>query len=147
MHEAAVKSLVRSAFARLQTEVRGAMPVLAKRTLAWMSQLARSPHPETYFTRLVFPVLLLPWWIDKTLRRTPDKAFHADLLYSTINGYYYIRLIDNLMDGHPPGDATLLPAAAFFHTQFQLGYQRHFEHGHPFWQIFAREWFRSADMI
>jgi hypothetical protein len=74
-------------------------------------------------------------------------AFHADVLYSTINGCYYVRLIDNIMDGHEPDNATLLPAAAFFRTQFQLTYQRHFERDHVFWDVFSREWLRSSEAI
>jgi hypothetical protein len=62
-----------------------------------------------------------------------------------VNGYYYIRLLDNLMDGHATVELKLLPAAGFFHTQFQMAYQRYFEHSHPFWDFFARTWFYSAE--
>jgi hypothetical protein len=103
-------------------------------------------HPaESYFMHpLAFPALLLPWWLEKTLS-TPTDALQADLAYSTINGYYYIRLIDNLMDGHATIERQLLPAINFFHTQFQMSYQHYFPHNHPFWQLFNATWLHSAE--
>lgn len=116
--------------------------------MAWMARVAGSPQLQACFTRPdAFPVLLLPWWLGKRLERTPDPDLHGDVVYSTINACYYVRLIDNIMDGHRPGDATLLPAAAFFHMQFQLTYQRHFRGDHPFWEVFSREWVLSSEAI
>ncbi len=87
MYGHGLKTLIGSVFARLRSELRAAGPALAERALAWMAELAGSSHLEACFTRPeAFPVLLLPWWLGKTLRRAPDMAFHADVLYSTING-------------------------------------------------------------
>jgi hypothetical protein len=124
-----------------------AAPALAARISDWMRQLARSPHPADYFINPIgFPLLRLPWWLEQTLLAEPARAFQADLVYSTVNGYYYIRLLDNVMDGHASVERTRLPAAQFFHTQFQFAYQRYFEAGHPFWEHFARVWFHSAEV-
>lgn len=148
MYDQALKTLIASAFTRLRSELEAAAPHLAGPPLAWMSRLAGSTRPQAYFTHPEsFPVLLLPWWLEKTLRPTPDAGFQADLVYSTINGYYCIRLIDNVMDRHPPGDAALLPAAGFFHLHFQRPYQRYFPFHHPFGTLFAAESSRFSDTI
>jgi hypothetical protein len=152
--EPPLDGLLTTALARLQAEMQAAAPFLAGQVSAWMKALARTPSPEDYFRNpLSFPLLLLPWWLEQTIRPQPDVAFQADLVFSTVNGYYYIRLLDNVMDGHPVTsgagvgvELTLLPAAAFFHTQFQAAYQRHFGPAHPFWDDFSRLWFRSADV-
>ena len=110
----------------------------------WMNAMHQE-GPANYFKHtLSFPMLLLPWWAEKTIRPRPDTAFQADIVHSTINGYYFIRLIDNLMDGHATVEMDLLPALGYFHTQFQAAYQWHFEHDHPFWEFFKTAWFHSA---
>src|ERR687886_2061201 len=98
-----LKALIRSAFERLEAELHQAMPRMASHVLAWMQRLAGSRPLEAYFLHPdAFPMLLLPWWVEETLPGDPDIDFQADLIFSTINIYYAIRLIDNVMDG----DAT-----------------------------------------
>lgn len=137
--------IIDAALARIQTEMKLAAPYLAQQVSGWMRDLGKG-SPQDYFKHpLGFPMLRFPWWLEKTLHASPDTTFQADLIYSTINGYYYIRLIDNLMDGHATVELKLLPALAFFHTQFQAAYQRHFDHRHPFWECYERVWFQSAE--
>jgi len=146
MNDPQLDDLLTRAIVRLHSEMRQAAPVMAESVWHWMQQLAASDRPEDYFQKpIAFPLLQLPWWLEKTLHPNPTFAFQADLVYSTVNGYYYIRLLDNLMDGHATVELKLLPAAGFFHTQFQMAYQRYFEHSHPFWDFFARIWFYSAE--
>ena len=91
-------------------------------------------------------MLLAPWWVEETLRTRPDPSFQEELIFSTVSGYYYVRLIDNLMDGHQTVERSLLPALGVFHTNFQLPYQRFFPDGHPFWKVFTSSWFGSAEV-
>lgn len=113
-----------------------------------MARLSPTGSAPDYLTQpKMFPTLLLPWWMAKSLDLQLDTAFHADILYSSLNGYYHIRLLDNLMDGHGSTELKILPAAAFFHTQFQFAYQAWFEAHHPFWKIFQDEWFSSAEAV
>jgi hypothetical protein len=93
----------------------------------------------------MFPTLLLPWWFARANGAQPDSGFHRDLVYSSINGYYFIRLVDNLMDGHSSIEDKLLPAAAFFHTEFTQTYTRYFAPSHPFWKFFRKVWFRTNE--
>jgi hypothetical protein len=146
MYDPSLSQLISQAMSRLNTDLAGAAPFMAGQLSGWFEQLSGCRLPEDYFKHpLAFPSLLLPWWAETTITRPPDLAFQADLIYSTINGYYYIRLIDNLMDGHATIELKLLPALNVFHTQFQSAYQRYFIAGHPFWQRFTTVWFRSGE--
>jgi hypothetical protein len=112
-----------------------------------MAHLAGSASPAAYFMHpTAFPSLLLPWWLEHSLHSIPNLAFQADVAYSTINGYYAIRLMDNLMDGHATVELQLLPALNFFQTQFQRAYQPYFPPDQPFWSFFSRTWFHSAEV-
>lgn len=138
--------LVAAAVSRLQHQMARAAPEMAGQVSAWMARLAGNAAPETYFTHpLAFPALLLPWWLEKSLSGQPDASFQADLVYATVNGYYAIRLVDNLMDGHATTEMDFLPALSFFYTAFQAAYRPYFEHNHPFWEFFTTVWLESAE--
>lgn len=146
MYDQRLSLIVDAALLRLVSRMELYAPQMARQVSRWMSDLCQG-SPEDYFKHpLGFPMLLFPWWLEKTLQQNPDTAFQADSVYSTINGYYHIRLIDNLMDRHATVELTLLPALGFFHSQFQTPYQRYFDHRHPFWGFFERVWFRSAEV-
>lgn len=147
MYPLPLSDSVTEAIARLKREMAAAAPIMAGQVSAWQAGLAGQAQPDAYFKHpLAFPSLLLPWWLEESLGRPPDLPFQAELVYSTINGYYYIRLIDNLMDHQATVELSLLPALNFFHTQFQLAYQRYFEPDHPFWSFFSQVWFHSAEV-
>ena len=113
-----------------------------------MKSLSATGDAPDYFVQpRMFPMLLLPWWMAESMGRKPDHGFHSDVVYSTLNGYYYIRLLDNLMDGHGTVELALLPAAALFHSEFLLTYQQYFEADHPFWPIFRSAWFSYSEAI
>jgi hypothetical protein len=147
MDEPQLSQIITVAVTRLRAELSQAAPYLAGQVEPWLLQLAGSNQPADYFRHpLAFPALLLPWWLEQTIHPQPDPAFQADLAYSTINGYYYIRLIDNLMDGHATVELALLPALGFFHSQFQLIYQHYFAADQPFWDFFITTWLQSAEV-
>lgn len=146
MYDPALSRLITGAAVRLQNELGQAGPFMAEQVDHWIKQLVGTGKPENYFMHpLAFPALLLPWWLEKTMVDMPDSDLQANLVYSTINGYYYIRLIDNLMDNHATTELKLLPALGFFHTQFQTVYYGYFEAGHPFWDLFKTVWFQSGE--
>jgi hypothetical protein len=147
MYDPELSSLIKTAISRTHTELKQATPFMASQVIPWQRQLSGTDQSEDYFTHpLAFPTILLPWWLEKTLHQPPDSAFQFDLVRSTINGYYYIRLIDNLMDGHATVELRLLPVLGFFYTQVQMAYQRHFPHDHPFWDFFTTVSFQSAEV-
>jgi hypothetical protein len=147
VYEPQLNTIITSTITRLHGEMEAAAPFMAGQVSLWLQQLAGSAQPADYFMHPVaFPALLLPWWLEKSLGAAPELPFQADLAYSTINGYYAIRLIDNLMDGHATVELKLLPALNFFQTQFQQVYQPYFAADHLFWAFFSRTWFHSAEV-
>ncbi|MEO7203668.1 MAG: hypothetical protein ABIZ52_01510 [Candidatus Limnocylindrales bacterium] len=111
-----------------------------------MSSLSRGAPLARYFTHpRAFPLLLLPWWLEGSIRASPSREFQRDLVYSSVNGYYAVRLIDDLMDGDKPPPREVIPALQFFHTEFERTYTRYFPFDHPFWEAFIDGWVAGAD--
>ncbi|MBI3797078.1 MAG: hypothetical protein HY268_08935 [Deltaproteobacteria bacterium] len=147
MNDEVLRKIVTEALQRIRAEGERHTPHLAQQILAWIQSLCPDRPVENYWTDPeAFPLLLTPWWLEHTLGQDPDSLFQLDLVYSSINMYYYIRLIDNLMDGDVPTDLHLLPVLGFFHTEFQRPYHRYFNHDHPFWPYFTTLWFHSAEV-
>ncbi|MBV8056204.1 MAG: hypothetical protein JO071_13295 [Deltaproteobacteria bacterium] len=120
---------------------------MADRVSAWISSLWGGSQLEEYWTHPeAFPLLLAPWWVEEKLSRNPVPPLQAELVYSSMMGYYHIRLIDNVMDGDVATDLVLLPILGFFHTQFEGVYRRLFHHGDPFWEAMLTLWFRCAEV-
>jgi hypothetical protein len=143
--EPLLSRLITQAFPRLFGGLDQTAPELRPPLEAWMRTLAGGHAPEAYFKHpLAFPTLLLPWWVEQSLGSDPGPELQADIAYSSINGYYFIRMIDNVMDDDAPLEKKLLPALAFFHTEFQTAYQIHFPPSHPFWSLYRRVWFGTA---
>ncbi len=140
-------AIVARSLARISAEARESSPVLAGHIASWLADLAGDRTPQEYFTHpSSFPMLQVPWWVEETLQTPPDFSFQENLVFSTLSGYCYVRLLDNLMDGHHTVERGLLPALGVFHTNFQLPYQRYFPAGHRFWKVFAGSWFGAAEV-
>lgn len=141
-----LRRAIRQGVGRICVELDARMPLTAKDVKNWLVYLAGSEQPADYYLRRAdLPMFLFPWFLEKTQVKT-DAAFLNDRVYSTINGFYYIRLLDDVTDHHAMDEVALLPALGFFHSQFQTPYQNHFAAGHPFWDYFHRIWFHSADV-
>ncbi|MGB8700464.1 MAG: hypothetical protein WCD18_13700, partial [Thermosynechococcaceae cyanobacterium] len=133
MYDSALRQAIEQAVTRIDTTMTATAPFMAQRVQKWLQQLSGTHQPADYFLHPVaFPMFLLPWWVEKTLQADPNVPFQTDLAYSTANGYYYIRMIDNLMDGDADAELGLLPALNFFHTEFQRMYHLYFAAEHPF---------------
>jgi hypothetical protein len=138
--------LIDGSVERMLDSMRQGAPHVAGRAESWIEELAGTERPGDYFRHpLAFPMLLLPWWMEQTVRATPDLDFQADLIYSSINGYYYIRMVDNVMDGHSTVERQLLPMLGLFHMHFHGVYHAYFAPGHPFWQLFRSVCLQSAE--
>lgn len=146
IYEQALQDIITEAIARVHADMRDTVPFMATVVEMWGRQLSGTHNPADYFTHpLAFPMFLLPWWLETTFCVKHDLSLHANLAYSTVNGYYYIRLIDNVMDGDTEMPITLLPVLNFFHTQFQLIYCSYFPANHSFWSDFKMIWWRSGE--
>ena len=122
-------------------------PFLGSQVLRWIRQISPHGKPSAHFLDVrMFPILQLPHYVAESFGVTPDAAFQRSLISSTVHGYYYIRLIDNVVDRDRDLELerTILPVAGYFCSEFQLGYQRHFSLGHPFWPVFREMWAASA---
>jgi hypothetical protein len=129
---------------RLEAELSRCAPRLAQHVTAWLRDLVGDPA-QAWIRPRAFPLLQLPRWFAASVAAPSDTRFQADLDYSSVNGYYLIRLIDNVMDGDGTIESRLLPAVAFFHSRFQGVYLEYFPAGHPFWQAFDAAWIEYAD--
>lgn len=93
-----------------------------------------------------FPLFLLPWYLEESITGTTGKKLQQNLIYSSLCGYQYIRIIDNIMDNEADLEKSLLPLLHLFHTEFITVYMEYFPQGHPFWQLFKEVWYSTADV-
>lgn len=146
-YSAELRDLVRGAIRRSQRRLRGTAPTLAGHALTWQRRLAGGAEPEAYFLHPeAFPMVLLPWWLETTIHESPTHGFQRDVVYSSVSGYYFVRMIDDLMDGGRPVASAVLPILTFFHAEFQQTYYRYFPYGHQFWEECDAATFTSAEM-
>lgn len=142
-----LRDFVRRAVRRSQRRLRSEAPTLAGHALRWQRKLAGGAEPEAYFLHPeAFPMMLLPWWLESTIRGTPAPGFQRDVVYSSVSGYYFVRMIDDLMDGERPAEPAVLPILTFFHAEFEQTYYRYFPHGHLFWEACRSATLASAEM-
>jgi hypothetical protein len=147
MIEPELAQIIDHSVERLFSTMRRYAPVMAEKSSRWAQQLAVVGTAADYFKHILgFPVIQIPWWVEKALGLTPDPTLQAELVYSSINGYYFIRLVDNIMDGHTTIEPEILPAAALFHTESVGIYNPFFPADHPFWAAFKRAWYASAEV-
>ena len=131
---------------RLRAELEDLAPFMAEQVSAWIEELFGGASLCEAFTRpSAFPILPLPGWVEESFDAA-DESRQAELAYSSMGGYLYIRLIDNLMDADAPGDPRLLPALNFLSTVFTRPYQAWFPRSHPFWAHFERIWIGTAEV-
>lgn len=136
---------IATAFARLDERLVHT-PYLRDRIASWLRHLSPTNDPADYFLQMrTLPILTFPEWVEEGLGVRIDPAFQKDVAYSTITGYCHIRLLDDVVDGDSAGDANLLPASYFFHSEFQHAYARWFAPEHPFWSHFTTLWFGAAE--
>lgn len=134
-----------AAVLRVCAELRQNAPHSAEDAIRWIQALSQTPQPEDYFRGGRAHILLLPWILETNILGDPDPDFQQALVYSSVNGYYFVRLLDNIMDGHRPEDTRLLPLSAFFHSNFQAAYSAYFDAESPFWRCFHSVWAEMAD--
>ena len=58
-----------------------------------------------------------------------------------MSGYYYVRILDNIMDKEATVEESLLPILSLFHTQWQYTYHKYFAADHSFWLALRELWF------
>jgi len=132
------------AIARLPDACRDA-PASADALVAWATRLSPTGRARDYFDGGRAVMLLLPWWLEKRIRPVPDVRFQELLVESTVHAYYFVRLIDNLMDEDAAEERELLPLLGLLHANFSRVYARLFPPDEPFWNHFDRYWANTAE--
>lgn len=136
--------LIEAAATEIERAIAREMPGLAARARSWLRSLTTTGSIGDYYRHpRRFPMLRLPWWAVRD--RAVARSLLADVVRSTMAGYWFIRLLDDLVDGDPRARPDLLPLSALLHLEFQAGYQRHFPPDSPFWELFRTRWVRLAD--
>lgn len=144
MREDLLREPILTAAVALEEAIGRELPGLAPRARSWLRALSTTGRPADYFLHpRRFPVVRLPWWAVED--RPLDPALLGDVVRSTLAGYWFVRLIDDLVDHEPRTPVGLLPLTAFLHTEFEGGYRRHFAADSPFWPVFRERWLRLAD--
>jgi hypothetical protein len=145
--DALLRQILQRAADRFYANLNAALPRTAPLIAARLKRVPAGPRTvEVCLATQSFPAFSMPWWITPTEARGVDSEFQEDLCYSTLNGYYFVRLIDNVQDGDGPAELRqLLPAGGYFHAQFQSPYQRWFPAEHPFWVAFQGAWNEQAE--
>jgi hypothetical protein len=147
MSECILTSQIDAVVDRIGADLGASSPFLAHEVLHWIRQISPGGEPAAHFLSVrMFPILRLPEYVVQSLAVAPDDGFHRSLISSTVHGYYYIRLIDDLVDGDRDLELErkILPVAGYFLSEFQFGYQKHFSAEHEFWQVFRRLWTAST---
>lgn len=158
--EPAIAAWLAAGIARTTDTMQRLAPRMAAQVVPWLRALSPGAQPEAYFLHpRAFPMVQLPYWLAGTPGGAPggvpggapdgrsDDALHRELAYSCVNIYYFIRLIDDVMDGAENARPLLLPAAGYFHTQWHGVFARLFPAGHPFWEAFERLWFETCEIV
>ncbi len=147
LYDAALARSVSHAFERLEARLATASPTLAGHVARWVRALAHDARPERYFLAPSgFPLLLLPWWLEESLRGGHDPDFGDDLVYASVTGYLAVRLVDDLMDRDAPIEPGLTPAVIVLHGEFMGALAPYFGAGHAFWGELRRWSAASAEM-
>ncbi|HSG45601.1 MAG TPA: hypothetical protein VLA72_20840, partial [Anaerolineales bacterium] len=147
LHPPEFLALVKDGVGRAVERVHDEIPLSADPVKDWLMSLSGTQEPADYFLHpAAFPLMLLPWLVERQLNNKVDMEFQTDLVFSNANLYYYIRLVDNVMDGHATVETKLLPSAGYFMNCFHAVYRDYFEFGHAFWDFFRVTWEDFCDV-
>jgi hypothetical protein len=126
-----------NALLRFEANLDGALP----RTAPYLRRLLRGvpTRPDHFLAIRNFPHFLLPYWLSPVADRVADAGFQTDLIYSSLNGYYAIRLCDNIADNDcPPELRKLAPCTLYFDSEAIAPFRKLFPATHEFWHLFDK---------
>lgn len=147
MTDAVLRACLRVAADRFFDHLQQALPRAAPLLLRYLKRVPAGPQTvDICLAVRSFPAFSMPAWLLSEARQHDETGFLTDLGYSTLNGYYGVRLIDNIADGDgPPELKGLLPAAGYFFSEFEAPYRAYFGAEHPFWPVFRGALAEQAD--
>ena len=140
-----LEQLIASALQRFDASLRAALPTAAPQLFKFLHGVPT--RTEQVLSVRAFPHFVLPYWISPARARLADTEFQTDVLYSTISGYYSIRLCDNIADNDSPHKLRkLVTCGAYFDSEFIRPYMKYFPTPHDFWNLFDRYWAQQAEV-
>jgi hypothetical protein len=139
-----LQDIVSNAFRRFDANLNTALPKSAGKL---RERLHRVPtRPEHLFLPRSFP-LVLSYWLSPSGKRNVDTEFQTDVIYSSINGYYSIRLCDNIADNDGAVDLRKLASCVlYFDNEAIRPYMNYFSHHEEFWKSLDEFLGQQADM-
>jgi hypothetical protein len=120
-------------------------PASTEALVGWAARLSPTGRARDYFDGGRSVMFLLPWWLEKRIQPVPDVRFQELLVESTVSAYYFVRIVDNLMDEDAAEERSLLPLLGILHANFTRAYARLFSPDDPFWNHFDRHWNGTAE--
>jgi hypothetical protein len=139
-----LQELISTGLQRFDAGFRAALPRTAPKLLKFLRGVPT--RPEQILSVRAFPHFVLPYWISPVEERTADAEFQIDILCSTINGYYSIRMCDNIADNDSPRTLRrFAPCAAYFDSEFIRPYIKYFPAPNEIWNYFFRFWAQQAE--
>jgi hypothetical protein len=140
-----LRAIARRTSTRIRTRLATDVPRLAPQVAKWTQTLSPDGDEDYFIHAEAFPMLLLPWWFEESVCDRADPLFQRELVYSSMCGYYFTRMVDDVMDNDRPPDSAVLPALIFFHTEFARPYQLLFAGTDSFWEDFRRFSYEAAE--
>jgi hypothetical protein len=130
-----LEQIVSNALLRFEANLHAALPRAAQQI---RQHLKSVPTKTEHFLAVRnFPHFLLPWWFSPAAEREADLEFQSDMMYSSISGYYAIRLCDNIADNDSPRELrSLAPCTLYFDSEAIAPYRQYFPANHEFWKLF-----------
>jgi hypothetical protein len=145
MYPPDLHAVILGASDRLYARFDALPPYLASRSRKWLDTFTKGHRLEVAVEApLSFPLVLVPWWAEEALTGGHDPGFQAELVYSAVAMYLFIRLLDDVMDDDGTADPQLLPLAGVLHQEMQSAFAAMFPPESPFWAHFQKLWDASA---
>src|SRR5437867_1970190 len=101
MFDEALSACVDRAISRLIHRCLAA-PASKAAIVEFTARLSSTGRARDYFDGQRAVMLLLPWWLERQIRPVPDVNFQELLVESSVNAYYFVRIIDDVMDENSP---------------------------------------------
>ena len=89
-------------------------PASTEALVGWAARLSPTGRARDYFDGGRAVMFLLPWWLEKRIQPVPDVRFQELLVESTVSAYYFVRIVDNLMDEDAAEERACSRSSAFF---------------------------------
>ncbi|MGA9245514.1 MAG: class 1 isoprenoid biosynthesis enzyme [Silvibacterium sp.] len=131
-----VPQLVRYSIDRLREELK-TMETASAVFWARAEGLGQGDPDYLFLNPFSTPAFLFPLWVERSISPTQDMAFQYELAYAATALYFYVRILDDAMDGHVES-GPLLPLLTSLYAHCNRALQNLFPHGDPFWAYFYR---------